>query len=585
MSEKTKEEQLKEKLIEFFDKRLSDLNTKFTSDIEKIESYKFEYFDTVIKIYREIQDEQKKQEEHEKQEKEKEKEEKKEKPEKKSEEPKHDKATKKKPATNTNRERPKTPLGTNKAKGKGDKEKEKEKQHDTTDKHDKKKLTITTVGGGNTKPAKGRLNTEANKRPITGKSDAKSKPQLGKKPAANSKKVDPKKAKGKKDAKPAKAEHKEEPKEEPKEEAPKVEEKKPVIINPKYIINIPDELKNNNNLCSVYFILKKNYLDKKNVLLISASNPLLYKCFGNNMKFLLDEKKNDIDKKAKEIESFLNNYGDLNTYLTKEFSLSKKAMSSLSMLKKEEIPKNDNLPSEMGGVLKYLYYLLDENLDEKLSTKELLDNFLRNILEKIEDKTFKSLLVNYFQKNKFLNLTQEKAENINKIVNENNSILNMVVMGKNCRPFNLLSFLLKEVHDYINLKTSDGHYYYELRQKNQQLQKYQDFIYLYDNNGKERNQPKEEKKEEKPKEENNEKPEEQTKIEENKTEEKPAEEKVEKTEEETKKEEKPQEEKNEEQKNEEVKPEDVKPEENKIEEESVKKEESTEQQSEQPKQE
>ena len=78
MSEKTKEEQLKEKLIEFFHKRLSDLNTKFTSDIEKIESYKFEYFDTVIKIYREIQDGQKKQEEHEKQEKEKEKEEKKE---------------------------------------------------------------------------------------------------------------------------------------------------------------------------------------------------------------------------------------------------------------------------------------------------------------------------------------------------------------------------------------------------------------------------------------------------------------------------------------------------------------------------
>ena len=467
MSEKTKEEQLKEKLIEFFDKKLSDLNTKFTSDIEKIESYKFEYFDTVIKIYREIQEDQKKQEEHEKQEKEKEKEkeekkeekhEKHEKHEKKSEEPKHDKATKKKPATNTNRERPKTPLGTNKAKTKGDKEKEKEKQHDTTDKHDKKKLKITPVGGGNTKPAKGRLNTEANKRPITGKSDAVSKPQLGKKPAANNKKVDPKKAKGKKDAKSAKAEPKEESKEEPKEEAPKVEEKKPVIINPKYIINIPDELKNNNNLCSVYFILKKNYLDKKNVLLISASNPLLYKCFGNNMKFLLDEKKNDIEKKAKEIESFFNNYGDLNTYLTKEFSLSKKPISSLALFKKEDTPKNDNLPSEIWGALKYLYYLLDENIDEKLSTKELLYNFLKNILEKSEDKTLKTLLVNYFQKNKFLNLTQEKAENINKIVNENNSILNMVIMGKNCKPFNYLSFLFKEVHDYINLKTSDGHY-------------------------------------------------------------------------------------------------------------------------------
>ena len=137
MSEKTKEEQLKEKLVEFFDKKLSDLNNKFTSDIEKIESYKYEYFDTIIKIYRDIQEEQKKQEEHEKQEKEKEKE----KPEKKVEEPKHEKVTRKKPANN-NKERPKTPLGTNKPKVKGDKDKDKEKQHDNTT-HDTKEKKKT----------------------------------------------------------------------------------------------------------------------------------------------------------------------------------------------------------------------------------------------------------------------------------------------------------------------------------------------------------------------------------------------------------------------------------------------------------
>ena len=136
MSEKTKEEQLKEKLVEFFDKKLSDLNTKFTSDIEKIESYKYEYFDTIIKIYRDIQEEQKKEEKDEKQEKEKEKE--KEKPEKKVEEPKHEKVTRKKPANN-NKERPKTPLGTNKPKVKGDKDKEKQHDNTTHDTKEKKK--------------------------------------------------------------------------------------------------------------------------------------------------------------------------------------------------------------------------------------------------------------------------------------------------------------------------------------------------------------------------------------------------------------------------------------------------------------
>ena len=177
-------------------------------------------------------------------------------------------------------------------------------------------------------------------------------------------------------------------------------------------------------------------------------------------------------------------------------------------------------------------------------------------LEKNEDKTFKGLLVNYFSKNKFLNLTKEKQENINKIINENNNISNMIIMTKTCRPISLFCFLLKEIYDYINLKTSDNHYYYELRAKNAQLQKYLDFIYLYDNNGKARNPPKVE---EKPKEENVEKNEEQKEETQNINEEKPKGETGEK----------PEETKNEK--------EEIKNEENKVEEESVKKEEEPQQ--------
>ena len=230
----------------------------------------------------------------------------------------------------------------------------------------------------------------------------------------------------------------------------------------------------------------------------------------------------------------MNNYGDLNTYLTKEFSLTKKALNSLSMFKKkeeEEVLKNQQLPDEIGRILKCFYYLLDEKVEDNMNNKQLFENLLTNILKKSGDKTFKDLLVNYFNNNKFLNLTQEKAGNINKIINEDNNILSMTTITKICRPISLFCFLLKEIYDYINLKTSDGHYYYELRAKNAQLQKYLDFIYLYDNNGKERNPPKEENvekieeqkveeitNEEKPKEENGEKPEE-IKKDENKTEE------------------------------------------------------------------
>ena len=115
-------------------------------------------------------------------------------------------------------------------------------------------------------------------------------------------------------------------------------------------------------------------------------------------------------------------------------------MGSLLMFKKkeeDEILKNQKLPSEVGLILKFICYLLDEKFDENMNEKEMFENIVKNILDKNDDKTFKGLLVNYFNKNKFLNLTQEKVDNINKIVNENNKILVMTEISKSCRPFSL----------------------------------------------------------------------------------------------------------------------------------------------------
>ena len=65
----------------------------------------------------------------------------------------------------------------------------------------------------------------------------------------------------------------------------------------------------------------------------------------------------------------------------------------------------------------------------------------------------------------------------------------------------LFCFMFKEVHDFINLKTLDGHFYFDLRAKNDELQKIKDLLYLIEHDGKPREPPKEEKKEESPKEE------------------------------------------------------------------------------------
>ena len=315
MAEKTKEEELKQKLLDFFDKKLTDLTTKFEADIDSIEKMKYEYFDTVIKKFEEIEAEHKKEEEKEKEKPEKDKE----KPEKKSEEPKHEKVTKKKLEKIDPTLRPKTPMPNPKKK-----EVKEDKAHDTTtDKHKKE---------AKAKPAA--------HPPTGGKAAAGKKADAGKKPAIpKSKTVMNKKggaAKGGK--KDAKKETKEKKEEEKKEEE-HVEEKKQIILNPKYIYQVSDELKKNSNLSCLFFILKGKYLDKKNTFHIATNSPLLYKSMGSNMKYLLDDKKKEVQAKADEIEKFLNNYGDLNTYLTKEFTITKKAKQSIQFFKKRKTKK------------------------------------------------------------------------------------------------------------------------------------------------------------------------------------------------------------------------------------------------------
>ena len=87
MSDITKQEELKQKLFDFFDKKLTQIATKFEADIDSLEKMKIDYFNTIIIKYREIKEEHRKQESEDKE---------KEKPEKKSDNVKHSKIDKNK---------------------------------------------------------------------------------------------------------------------------------------------------------------------------------------------------------------------------------------------------------------------------------------------------------------------------------------------------------------------------------------------------------------------------------------------------------------------------------------------------------
>ena len=114
---------------------------------------------------------------------------------------------------------------------------------------------------------------------------------------------------------------------------------------------------------------------KNKFLHLTTHIPLLYKIFNSSMKILLDEKKAEVQSKANESEKFLNNYGVLNSFWTKEFTLNIKAINSIQFFKKkeeEEILKMADIPKEVGIVLRSLYYLIDKILMKICVIKNIL---------------------------------------------------------------------------------------------------------------------------------------------------------------------------------------------------------------------
>ena len=500
MTEEQKE-LLKEKIRQLLDEKINVLNNKFETDINTLETLKYSYFDNAVVPYREME-EKEKEESKEKGQKEK-KEDKKEKTEEAKKEPKI------KPLSlKDNLKLSKTPMKPKTARNLGFKEKtvaqprkskgfipkntEKSEHMSTLQNEKTKKKNLTTMDVTKKGAAKRASKTPFSQRGRKIDEDKPSGVKTKNVRATAVKTTTTKRFTGKgkaADKKGGKKEKKKVEKEEEKEEEKKTEvkeEKKEIILKDKAIIKIPEDLKNNNSLLNIYFVLKGNYLNNKEKYKIIVNNPIIYKSFGNNINFLLDDKKKDLQSKTTELEAFLNQYGDLQTYLTKEFSPSKSAQNSLAFFKKEEITniiKKGNIQSEINDIFKLLFYIFDIQFDETLENENLLNYFISEIMDKNGINDLKSFATNYLSTHKDLNISKEKVDKINGIVNSDQKVLYSVEIAKICRNISYSTLLIKECHEYLNLKTLDDVPYYELKYKNNLLQKYKNEMAIIENNG------------------------------------------------------------------------------------------------------
>ena len=517
-----KNELLKEKLKLFFEERIEKLTNKFTNDINLIEELKYNIYENIIIPYREIKE--KKEENEKSKESEKEKEKEKEKETKKVEEQKEPKANHARSIKTENINLTKTPMKSNRKKEldfKGKTEAAPKKSRVFSGKASRNSELNQTFQNDRVKKKSNVALTEANKKtiertrssrtPFNKKEKAKDKEEKKEKESKPKKSTDLSRTAYKpsgtkrftnqkktieKKGKPEKQENK---KKEIKKQIKKVsiknhdkKEKTEDKVEKKFVVNfkginpIPEELKNKNALYNIYLIIKGNYLSNKENYKLVLSHPLIYKSFGNDAKFLLNDTKKDLQSKIFELENFLNKYDDLPNIISQEFQPSKSAMKSLMFVKKEELEnliKKGNVIKEFCDIIKILLYLLDIKFDENLSGEELLQFFISEVLDKNNNQNLLKLVSDFLAKNKSLNLTKEKVDKIEDIIKSDEAILSISDMTKKNRNMSYCTLLIKEFHEFITLKTSDDIPYYELKNKDTILKEYKYKLATIENNG------------------------------------------------------------------------------------------------------
>ena len=517
MTEESKQEVLKQKLEDYLNKRLNSLLEKFQNDINTLESLKYNFYENCLTKLQsdsstknsEIKEEPEEKTDEKKEEKIEEKKEEQKEEIKEEETNKEEKKTEKKiehmkkiePKKDENSMRSKTPVkigNINKNKRiKDDKSKDIMNKTITADKKNQKeakkenkgfkkdlskdKLDNKGIKSGLSKEIDNNKTLKGSKTKATAgfKRNSMTQTKNEKKHEKNLKK----KTENEKKEKEEKQEEKTEEETNEKEEEKNVEEKpKQIEIKPAFIIKLPENIIQNKPISAIFMMLEKKFLPLKQRFNLITSNLNLYKnCYNSNIKFLLEEKLKSIENNLNSIENRFKNYSesDLKTYLTKEFVPSKVAQNSLAFITKEEekkLTEKTNIPIEIKHIFHVVYYLLDEHFDEKKQASFLIKHLLNEVCSKHNAKDLKNLIINYYNKHKHLNLSPKKFNNIEKVIKENPKILNNKEISKINRPISYLTFYINEAYKYMNLKTKDDVYYYEVRHMNEMLSKYKEDI-------------------------------------------------------------------------------------------------------------
>jgi hypothetical protein len=143
------------------------------------------------------------------------------------------------------------------------------------------------------------------------------------------------------------------------------------------------------------------------------------------------------------------------------FNPSERSINSLNFIDKEEENKlmNELQHPYITEYFKLILTLLNEKNDEN---KNIFEFFFKDLLEKHHASNIKNLLIKNFVNNTFI-INDDQFNTIQKMILIKPDLLSPATLLRYNRAVAYSAFFMKDLFYYINLKTEDGKYYYQLR--------------------------------------------------------------------------------------------------------------------------
>ena len=237
------------------------------------------------------------------------------------------------------------------------------------------------------------------------------------------------------------------------------EDKKESKKTMRYIFMRSNKFSSNNKEC-LYLGLNSGFFNPVQKLHLMLNSKELYNNLDKNKLILeLIEYYNKLSNKNIKNKGGLEY--DIET-INKPFKPSERSLNSLNFIDKEEENKlmNEIQHPYIIEYFKLILTLLKEKNDEN---KNIFEFFFKDLLQKYKAKNFKNLFIKNFVNNEII-INDEQFNSIQKMILVKPDLLSPATLLRYNRSVAYSSFFLRDLYNYLNLKTKDGKYYYKLRE-------------------------------------------------------------------------------------------------------------------------